>query len=119
MRIEFLNELAQDTAYTLRSLRKAPAFALVAILTLALGIGANTAIFSVVRGILLRPLPFADPGRLVMVASSGYGSNRAPTSPANAYDQGARQSGVHFDGRPLRAFGGAHRLGRARENPRL
>jgi putative ABC transport system permease protein len=87
MRSDFWTELGQDVMYSLRCLRSAPGFALVAILTLALGIGANTAIFSVVRGILLRPLPFADPSRVVMVLSSVDGSKPFPyASPANIED---------------------------------
>jgi predicted permease len=57
----------RDIAFSFRSLRKSPAFALTAIFTIALGIGASTAIFSVVNGVLLRPLPYRDPGRLVLV----------------------------------------------------
>ncbi len=87
MRTDFWTELAQDLSYTIRSLTKNRGFSLIAILTLALGIGANTAIFSVVRGILLRPLPFSQPDRLVMVASTYGGSQKPSTSsPANVYD---------------------------------
>jgi len=57
----------QDARYALRTLRKAPAFTAVVLLTVALGIGANTAVYSVVSGVLVRPLPFADPDRLASI----------------------------------------------------
>jgi putative ABC transport system permease protein len=66
-RIRFFGELAQDLRFAFRLLRRRPAFAALAVVTTALGIGAATAVFSIVDGVLLRPLPFADPGRLVTV----------------------------------------------------
>src|ERR1035441_9567078 len=65
--LPLLEVLAQDTRYAIRQLRKSPGFALTAVVTLALGIGANTAIFTLVQGILLRPLPVSDPSRLYRI----------------------------------------------------
>jgi predicted permease len=66
-RFMWLEDVYQDARFTLRSLRRSPGFAAVAILTLAIGLGANTTIFSAVNAVLLRPLPYRDPDRLVLV----------------------------------------------------
>ncbi|UCC71035.1 MAG: ABC transporter permease [Gemmatimonadota bacterium] len=83
-----MGSIVQDVRYALRSLRKHPGFTTVALVTLGLGIGATTAIFSVVQSVLLAPLPFEDPDRLVHVWESRVerGWTRAGMNPANFWD---------------------------------
>jgi putative ABC transport system permease protein len=81
-----VNELLQDLRYGVRTLRKSPGFATVAILTLAIGIGANTAIFSFVNGVMLKPLPYAEPERIVRVLEKPPGGGRNGISTLNYLD---------------------------------
>jgi hypothetical protein len=87
-----MQTLLQDLRYGARTLIKKPGFAAVAVVTLALGIGANTAIFSVVNAVLLRPLNYREPERIVTVLQEG----RHPVSPANFMD--LKAGGRSFDG---------------------
>lgn len=74
----WLESLARDLRLSLRTLRRTPGFTIIAILVMALGIGANVALFTVVRGVLLKPLPFNDPDHLVMLYETGLHENDAP-----------------------------------------
>ncbi|HEY0781050.1 MAG TPA: ADOP family duplicated permease, partial [Thermoanaerobaculia bacterium] len=96
-----MSHVLQDLRYALRSLRTRPGFSLVVVLTLGLGIGVNTAIVSLVNAVLLKPLPFADPDRLLMVwgscpelaAQVGL-PDKLPPSPAASSDWRAQAHGV-------------------------
>ena len=91
MRIKLrFEELRADLKYAFRQLKNSPAFTLVATLTLALGIGANSAIFALVDATLLRPLPFGNPERLVAIWESNAKNPRGYVSPLNMLDWNSR-----------------------------
>ena len=75
-----MDNLLQDIRYGVRTVTRQPGFAATAIITLALGIGATTAIFSVVNAVVLRPMPFDDPDRVVVVTVQDARSSTAVTS---------------------------------------
>jgi hypothetical protein len=105
--VGFLENTRQDLVYAVRGLRRNPAFAWTAILSLALGIGASVSIFTVADNLLIRPLPYHDPGRLVMVWETNHtraSSEYNVVSPANYRDWKAQNDvfesmGAFGDGR--------------------
>ena len=110
-----MNSIFQDLAFAIRSLRKSPGFTVVAVLTLALGIGANAAIFSLINAVLLRPLPFANADRIASISESatGLGFPQIPFSPPDLHEFMLRQRSFELvaayenDHRELSGDGGA------------
>src|SRR6266481_7627300 len=72
-RVNFIDDLLRDLRYACRSLRRSPGFAALAIFIMALGIGANTAVFTIVNAVLLKPLSYRDPDRIVTLSDSTAG----------------------------------------------
>jgi len=102
-----MSTLINDIKYGIRQMRKNPGFTVVAVLILALGVGANTALFSLIQGVLLSPLPFDDPERLVMVQKSFIDHGPAGSCSGPDYLDWAQQNTV-FEG--LAAFETEYRL---------
>ncbi|HZD77313.1 MAG TPA: permease prefix domain 1-containing protein, partial [Acidobacteriaceae bacterium] len=96
----WVENLLLDTHYALRQLRQSPGFLLVSVLTLTLGIGANTAIFTLMNSLWLQSLPVVDPGQLVLIGITPDGS------PAKAMDQPLNLSVIESLGRHLHSFSG-------------
>ena len=101
----WIDELRQDVTFAVRGLRRSPMFTVVAVLTLGIGIGVNAAMFGAVNGVLLRPLPYPDPDRLVMIFNQfgNLGIERIAQNPGDFQDY-QKQTDV-FD--QIAAFGGA------------
>ena len=112
----WLESLARDLRLGLRALGRSPGFTVIAILVMALGIGANVALFTVVRGVLLKPLPFHDPDRLVMLYETGL--HQDDTAGSNVvsggmYAEWKKQNRSYRVSRSRRVSGSAFRFGRA------
>ena len=93
---QWFSDIGQDVRFAIRQMRASPGFALVATVTLALGIGANSAIFALADATLLRPLPFREPDRLVAVVERGATTPRIPVSTLTSED--IRNQSRSFDG---------------------
>jgi putative ABC transport system permease protein len=97
-KVVWLEQLLQDVRYGLRALRRNPAFSMIVILTLALGIGVNTALFSVVNTVMIRPLPYPDPDRLVAFVEAASNSKAVKAGIGGADFAEWRASTKSFDG---------------------
>ncbi|HEV8385323.1 MAG TPA: ABC transporter permease, partial [Candidatus Acidoferrales bacterium] len=111
-----MDTLFQDIRFALRVLLRSPAFSLVAVLSLALGIGANTTIFTVINGVFLRPLPVEDPSGLVNIFTTDERNKTAeqnflPTSRLNYLDY--RDKNQTFSGMAMFGFAGLNLTGTA------
>ena len=93
---EHASQIARDAKYAVRGMRRQPGFVAVAILTLALGIGANTAVFSIVHAVLLEPLPYGDPDTLVSISNHWPGNARGGMSDPEYLDYAERSRGLRI-----------------------
>ena len=109
-RAEWLAELWQDVRYAVRYLRSSPGFATVAILTLALGIGASTTLFGVANAVLLRPFPYHDPQRIVRLYETNPSTDQFSLSEPNYLDWRERARSLE----EIAAYGGRGRSLRKR-----
>jgi putative ABC transport system permease protein len=107
MRItQWIEDVTTDVTFALRQLKASPAFTAVAASTLALGIGANSALFALADATLMRPLPYPDPGRLVMIWERNPAAPRAPVSPLNLRDWTERSRSFEMLGAISLGLGG-------------